>query len=76
VTQISARVLPPDSGALRPYVGAGAAYAIIVKNHDGAVSQLDSEIIARSSECPESCLVPGSPYTEVTTGQGALPRPA
>jgi outer membrane protein len=28
-------------GALRPYVGAGAAYAIIVKDHDAAVSQLD-----------------------------------
>jgi len=28
-------------GALRPYVGAGAAYAIIVKNHDAAVAQLD-----------------------------------
>ncbi|HZM27645.1 MAG TPA: OmpW family outer membrane protein [Gemmatimonadales bacterium] len=26
---------------LRPYVGAGAAYAIIVKDHDAAVSQLD-----------------------------------
>jgi outer membrane protein len=28
-------------GALRPYVGAEAAYAIIVKDHDAAVSQLD-----------------------------------
>jgi outer membrane protein len=28
-------------GALRPYVGAGAAYAIIVKNHDATVSLLD-----------------------------------
>jgi len=31
----------PTSGAFRPYVGTGAAYAIIVKNHDAAVSQLD-----------------------------------
>ena len=31
----------PTGGAFRPYVGTGAAYAIIVKNHDAAVSQLD-----------------------------------
>ena len=31
----------PTGGAFRPYVGTGAAYAIIVKIHDAAVSQLD-----------------------------------
>src|SRR5882724_868664 len=31
----------PTGGAFRPYVGTGVAYAIIVKNHDAAVSQLD-----------------------------------
>ncbi len=30
----------PKRGAFRPYVGGGAAYAIILKEHDGAVSQL------------------------------------
>jgi outer membrane protein len=28
-------------GAFRPYAGTGVAYAIILKNHDAAVSQLD-----------------------------------
>ena len=28
-------------GALRPYAGTGVAYAIILKNHDAAVSRLD-----------------------------------
>ena len=31
----------PTRGALRPYIATGAAYAIIVKDHDAAVSQLD-----------------------------------
>ena len=30
----------PKLRALRPYAGAGAAYAIIIKDHDRAVSQL------------------------------------
>jgi outer membrane protein len=28
-------------GAIRPYAGTGVAYAVILKNHDAAVSQLD-----------------------------------
>ena len=31
----------PVSGKLHPYVGAGAAYAIILHNHDGTVHNLD-----------------------------------
>jgi outer membrane protein len=31
----------PRWGALRPYVGAGVAYAVIVKSHDAAVRNLD-----------------------------------
>lgn len=30
----------PQRGGFRPYVGGGTAYAIILKEHDGAVSQL------------------------------------
>ena len=38
---LSAGYRIPTRGALRPYVATGAAYAIIVKNHDATVSQLD-----------------------------------
>lgn len=31
----------PLSGRFQPYIGAGPAYAIILSNHDGAISHLD-----------------------------------
>jgi len=38
---LTGRYSLPKWGAFRPYAGTGVAYAIILKNHDAAVSRLD-----------------------------------
>lgn len=38
---LTGRYSLPKWGAFRPYAGAGVAYAVILKNHDASVSQLD-----------------------------------